>query len=313
MGAQGVRRFYSEHFINQTPKDAKVTPISRTIGKDQVVDELIVSFTHDTQWDYLLPGIPPTGKHVELPHVVVMKFENGKVRTSTSGGTRPHCSCKWDCWIRRNCQSRASSRPETCCALHTNTGISQPSRQSVEGASGHGHVSERVVDVRDSGGGNVGPNYEEEISMDTEQNKQVVKEVYAAFGRGDIPAVRALVAEEVIWHLPGTVPHYSGTYKGPSSVADFFQNLYANVGIEAFEPREFVAEADRVLVIDWSRGRVKSTGHMFNNRWVMTFIVRDGRIAKFEEYAETQALAAAHEASSRGAAMLSNRSTGSEE
>jgi carboxymethylenebutenolidase len=78
-GGQGVRRFYSEHFINQIPKDAKVTPISRTIGKDQVVDELIVSFTHDTQWDYLLPGIPPTGKRVELPHVVVMKFEHGKV------------------------------------------------------------------------------------------------------------------------------------------------------------------------------------------------------------------------------------------
>jgi len=78
-GGEGVRRFYSEHFINQIPSDAKVTPISRTIGKDQVVDELIVSFTHDTQWDYLLPGIPPTGKKVELPHVVVMKFENGKV------------------------------------------------------------------------------------------------------------------------------------------------------------------------------------------------------------------------------------------
>ena len=78
-GGQGVRRFYSEHFINQIPKDAKVTPISRTIGKDQVVDELIVSFTHNTQWDYLLPGIPPTGKKVELPHVVVMKFEKGKV------------------------------------------------------------------------------------------------------------------------------------------------------------------------------------------------------------------------------------------
>jgi carboxymethylenebutenolidase len=78
-GSEGVRRFYSEHFINQIPKDAQVTPISRTIGKDQVVDELIVSFTHDTQWDYLLPGIPPTGKRVELPHVVVMKFENGKI------------------------------------------------------------------------------------------------------------------------------------------------------------------------------------------------------------------------------------------
>jgi len=79
VGGREVNRFYSEHFINQIPKDAKVTPISRTVGKDQVVDELIVSFTHDTQWDYLLPGIPPTGKKVELPHVVVMKFENGKV------------------------------------------------------------------------------------------------------------------------------------------------------------------------------------------------------------------------------------------
>ena len=78
-GGEGVRRFYSEHFVNQIPKDATVTPISRTVGKDQVVDELIVSFTHDTQWDYLLPGLPPTGKRVELPHVVVMKFESGKV------------------------------------------------------------------------------------------------------------------------------------------------------------------------------------------------------------------------------------------
>src|SRR5215470_20227476 len=78
-GGVEVRRFYSEHFINQIPKDAKVTPISRTVGEDQVVDEFIVSFTHDTQWDYLLPGIPPTGKRVDLPHVVVMKFENGKI------------------------------------------------------------------------------------------------------------------------------------------------------------------------------------------------------------------------------------------
>jgi carboxymethylenebutenolidase len=78
-GGEGVRHFYSKHFINQIPKDAKVTPISRTVGKDQVVDEFILTFTHDTQWDYLLPGIPPTGKRVELPHVLVMKFEKGKV------------------------------------------------------------------------------------------------------------------------------------------------------------------------------------------------------------------------------------------
>src|SRR5690348_10194772 len=79
VGGREVRRFYSQHFINQIPRDARVTPISRTIGRDQIVVELILSFTHDTQWDYLLPGIPPTGKRVDLPHVVVMKFEGGKV------------------------------------------------------------------------------------------------------------------------------------------------------------------------------------------------------------------------------------------
>jgi carboxymethylenebutenolidase len=79
VGGKQVRRFYSDHFINQIPKDASVIPISRTLGKDQIVVELVLSFTHDTQWDYLLPGIPPTGKRVELPHVVVMKLENGKV------------------------------------------------------------------------------------------------------------------------------------------------------------------------------------------------------------------------------------------
>jgi AraC-like DNA-binding protein len=78
-GGQGVRRFYSGHFLNQIPKDAKVTPISRSIGTDWVVDEFMLSFTHDTQWDYLLPGIPPTGKRVELPHVLVIKFEKGQV------------------------------------------------------------------------------------------------------------------------------------------------------------------------------------------------------------------------------------------
>ncbi len=56
----------------------KITQISRTIGKDQVVDELLLRFTHDKEIDYMLPGISPTGKYVEIPLVVVMKFENNK-------------------------------------------------------------------------------------------------------------------------------------------------------------------------------------------------------------------------------------------
>ena len=77
-GAAGVRRFCQNESIPRIPHDVKVVPISRTVGKNQVVDELIVSFTHDTQWDFILPGVPPTGKHVGFPHVVVMKFKDGK-------------------------------------------------------------------------------------------------------------------------------------------------------------------------------------------------------------------------------------------
>jgi carboxymethylenebutenolidase len=61
------------------PKDFKVTNISRTVGKDQAVDELIISFTHDREIEYMLPGVAPTGRYVEIPHVVVMKFKNNKI------------------------------------------------------------------------------------------------------------------------------------------------------------------------------------------------------------------------------------------
>jgi carboxymethylenebutenolidase len=80
IGYDGVYSFYKNDFVGKMPADTKIVRISRTIGKDQVVDELILSFTHDREIKVMLPGIPPTGKHVELAHVVVMKFdENNKI------------------------------------------------------------------------------------------------------------------------------------------------------------------------------------------------------------------------------------------
>jgi carboxymethylenebutenolidase len=61
------------------PADTKVVGVSRTVGKDTVIDELILTFTHDVEIDFMLPGIKPTGKKVEIPHVVVMKFEGDKI------------------------------------------------------------------------------------------------------------------------------------------------------------------------------------------------------------------------------------------
>ena len=79
IGYNGVYNFYKNDFVGKMPDDTKVEHLSRTIGKDQVVDELILSFTHDREIKFMLPGIPPTGKYVELPHVVVMKFKDNKI------------------------------------------------------------------------------------------------------------------------------------------------------------------------------------------------------------------------------------------
>ncbi len=79
VGYQSVYNFYKTDFIGHMPTDTKIIPISRTVGKDQVVDELILSFTHDREIRSMLPNIPPTGKYVELPHVVVMKFKENKI------------------------------------------------------------------------------------------------------------------------------------------------------------------------------------------------------------------------------------------
>lgn len=78
-GYSEVNSFYKNHFIGKMPKDLKITPISRIVGQDQVVDEVRISFTHDREIYYMLPGVAPTGKYVEIPHVVIMKFAKGKI------------------------------------------------------------------------------------------------------------------------------------------------------------------------------------------------------------------------------------------
>ena len=78
-GHQAVRRFYEEVFVGKWPADTKVVRLSRTVGSEQVVDELLISFTHDVPMEFMLPGVAPTGKTVELPTVVVIKFEEEKI------------------------------------------------------------------------------------------------------------------------------------------------------------------------------------------------------------------------------------------
>jgi carboxymethylenebutenolidase len=80
VGREGVRSFYRDHLVGRFfPPDVTMTTVSRTVGQDQVVEELVLSFTHTTPIDWLLPGVAPTGKPVELAVVVIVAFKDGKI------------------------------------------------------------------------------------------------------------------------------------------------------------------------------------------------------------------------------------------
>lgn len=79
VGHNELREFYSKRFIPKMPPDTEITPISRTVGADQLVDETIFRFTHTVEMDWMLPGVEPTGKRVEIPLVVIVHFRGGKL------------------------------------------------------------------------------------------------------------------------------------------------------------------------------------------------------------------------------------------
>ena len=79
VGHDQLKRFYKYHFIGANPPDTTMIPVSRTIGADRIVDEVIFRFTHTAAIDWMLPGIKPTGRTVEVPLVAIVQFRDGKV------------------------------------------------------------------------------------------------------------------------------------------------------------------------------------------------------------------------------------------
>lgn len=78
-GKEALRAFYSRDFIPSMPPDTKLTPISRTVGENTLVDEMIFSFTHTQEMPWMLPGVPPTNRYVEIPLVAIVQFRDGKL------------------------------------------------------------------------------------------------------------------------------------------------------------------------------------------------------------------------------------------
>jgi len=130
--------------------------------------------------------------------------------------------------------------------------------------------------------------------MSTEKNVQTVKDFFAAIGRGDKEGLLALIAEDIEWIIPGEDWPLAGTHRGHAGLADLLQTASKSIETST-EPREFVAQGDRVLVVGFAKGKIKATNKTFEDHFVFAITVRGGRLTNIREYIDTQALArAAH-------------------
>ncbi|QNA83451.1 nuclear transport factor 2 family protein [Sphingomonas sp. So64.6b] len=128
--------------------------------------------------------------------------------------------------------------------------------------------------------------------MSIEKNIQTVKDFFVAIGSGDRESLLALVAEDMEWIIPGEDWPLAGTYRGHAGLAELLETASKSIETST-EPREFVAQGDRVLIIGFARGRIKATNKTFEDDWIFAITVRDGKLTNIREYVDTQALAQA--------------------
>lgn len=117
-----------------------------------------------------------------------------------------------------------------------------------------------------------------------------VQHAYEAFGRGDVPALLEMVAEEVDWEFVGSpnLP-YAGRRHNRKEVADFFSALARTDDIHVFEPREFIEAGEHVTVLGWEDSTALDTGKDFSGEWVHVFTVKNGQINRWHGFFNTAA------------------------
>jgi ketosteroid isomerase-like protein len=128
------------------------------------------------------------------------------------------------------------------------------------------------------------------------ENTKVVQDAYAAFGRGDIPALLGYMADDIQWRpVIGTAKHvpFSGERRGKASVAEFFKQVAESEDFQQFEPREFVAQGEKVVALGHYRAVTKATGRSFESDFVMVFTLRGGKVAAFQEFTDSAGINAA--------------------
>jgi ketosteroid isomerase-like protein len=118
----------------------------------------------------------------------------------------------------------------------------------------------------------------------------MVKELYAAFGRGDMPAMLRVLDDDIQWNYPGSdlIP-WAGSFRGHDGVQQVFAAIASQADIERFEPQRFLAQDDSVVVLGWERVRVKRTSRTFEAHWTHAYTLSRGKVTTFREYTDTAA------------------------
>ena len=129
--------------------------------------------------------------------------------------------------------------------------------------------------------------------MSTQENVQIVKSFLAAIGRRDTQGLLALSAEDIEWIIPGEDWPLAGTHRGHAGLKGLLKTASETVETSFMEPREFVAQGDRVLVVGFAKGKIKATTKKWEDDWVFAITVRNGKLKSIREYIDTQALARA--------------------
>jgi ketosteroid isomerase-like protein len=128
----------------------------------------------------------------------------------------------------------------------------------------------------------------------SDNNLDIVRQGYEAFGRGDINGLLDLLDEQVLWVAPGP-PELatSGRRTGRQAVGEFFTKVNEVFDIQRFEPKEFIVQGDRVVVLGSETARVRASGTVLDLDWVHVFALRGGKVVSLEEFFDTAAVVAA--------------------
>ena len=129
----------------------------------------------------------------------------------------------------------------------------------------------------------------------SQQNVTLVRSIYEAFGRGDVPAVLALFTDDIEWNEAENFPYADGNpYRGPQSV---LQGVFARLGAQwerfSVEPQELLDAGDRVVALGTYRGTHKATGKPVQAQFAHVWSLRAGKAAKFQQYTDTHQFAQA--------------------